>query len=109
MNRHMRTALLILTTACLVASGSGLVLWLHLPDHPDDHGHEGRGHARHDSEHCPICQVMLVRFAKYVVEPQIAIVRVDGLSTAAPEDGATFTQHHIPSVLAPRPPPPATA
>ena len=105
MNRYMRTVLLILTTACLVASGSGLVLWLHLPDHTDDHRHEGRGHAQHDSEHCPICQVMLVRFAKYVVDPPLAVVRTDEFSTTAPENGATFTQHYIPSVLAPRPPP----
>ena len=109
MNRHMRTALLILSVACLAASGSGLVLWLHLPGHVGDQRHEGRGHAQHDSERCPICQVMLVRFAKYVVEPQIAVVRIDAVETSAPEDGDTFTQHYIPSVLAPRPPPPTEA
>ena len=105
MNRHLRAAFLVLSTACLVAATSGLALSLHLADRDDDCCHEDSDHSHHDSEHCPICEAMLVRSAEYVVEPPVAAVLAEEHSIVAPSKGEASPQFHILSVLAPRPPP----
>lgn len=105
MNRHLRTAFLVLSTACLVAATSGLVLWVHLADRDDDCCHEDSDHSHHDSEDCSICQTMLVRFARYIVEPPVTVVLAEEYPIVAPSKGAAFPPFHVPAVLAPRPPP----
>jgi hypothetical protein len=78
---------------------------LHLPDHGDDCCHEDSNQSHHDTEDCPICQTMLVRFAKYVVEPRAIVVLAEEFSSVAPSNGTAFPQFRVPAVLAPRPPP----
>jgi len=66
---RMRTTLLVLGTACFVAMASGLVLHFHLA-HVDEP-------AEHDSDHCSLCQRLLVSKKDYTTDPEPVAVELD--------------------------------
>ena len=56
-----RKAVLICITVCFVAMVTGVSLQLHLlgHEHPEEH----------DSEHCSVCQQLLITPGKFIMEP----------------------------------------
>jgi len=81
-----KTALLILGTASFVAMASGGLLHLHLAQHTDLTHHENSDHHEnmchhgdsdhhreptpHDSEHCSICQQLLLSKKDFTIDPE---------------------------------------
>lgn len=72
MRSLVRHTVLILATGCFLAMTSGLVLLLHL-HLAHDHGDP----LRHDSEHCSLCQQLLVAMKDFTARIEPAHVEID--------------------------------
>lgn len=73
MRSLVRHTVLILATGCFLAMTSGLVLFLHLHlahDHDEDP-------LCHDSEHCSLCQQLLVAMKNFTARIEPAHVEID--------------------------------
>ena len=80
-----------------VAMVTGLSLYLHLLsyDHPE----------KHDSEHCPICQQLLIKPGKFITEPESHLPDINLLEGQLTFYSQSYTKvfHYDP--FRPRPPP----
>jgi hypothetical protein len=94
-----RKAVLICTTVCFVAVTTGLMLQLHLL---------GDAHSKkHDSEHCSVCQQLLIAPGKFVLEPELTLemaVQIEHYVNFHPT--IRIKQFHY-QQFGPRPPPTA--
>ncbi|NLZ04630.1 MAG: hypothetical protein GXY19_05630 [Phycisphaerae bacterium] len=102
MRSLVRHTVLILATGCFLAMTLGLVLFLHLHlahDHDEDPQH-------HDSEHCCLCQQLLVATKDFTARIEPAHVEIDRagqlleacLDTAPPQTTAMILGARAPPV-----------
>jgi len=65
LDRLARKCVLTLAIICFVAMTTGVTLQLHLlsDTHPEEH----------DSEHCSICQQLLIAPGKFLLEPELTV------------------------------------
>jgi len=66
LKRLARKAVLITAIACFSAMVMGITLYLHMLSRP--HPEE------HDSEHCSVCQQLLLAPGKFIAEPELALL-----------------------------------
>jgi hypothetical protein len=97
LSRLARQVGFILMTIFFAALVTGLSLYLHLlsHEHPEDH----------DAEHCPICQQLLIKPGKFIIEPESHLpdfTRFEGQLTF---DSQSYTQAFHFDSFRPRPPP----
>lgn len=100
MRSLVRHAVLILATGCFLAMTSGLVLCLHLAHDHDD------GPPGHASEHCSLCQQLLVATKDFTARIEPAHVEIDRagqlveacLDTATPQTAALILGARAPPV-----------
>lgn len=95
-----RTASLLAACVSLVATTTGLLLAIHLltVDHCADH----------NSDHCAICQQLLVVSKETLLVPSVAIVRDCPIFRAAAPVITEHVEACYPQVLRPRGPPLST-
>jgi len=70
---RLRQIVLILATGCFLVVTSGLVLCLHLHL---THGHD-HDPLHHDSEHCSLCQQLLVAMKNFAARTEPAHIQID--------------------------------
>jgi len=87
----------VLTTIFFVAMVTGLSLHLHLLSH--HHPEE------HDSEHCSICQQLLIKPGKFITEPESHLPDFNRLEGQLTFYSQSYTKTFRFDPFRPRPPP----
>ena len=97
MDRPYRQAVLICLTVCFVAMVTGVSLQLHLlgDTHPE----------KHDSEHCSVCQQLLIAPGKFLLEPELAIEMSSQIECCINFHSAICIKQFHHQQFDPRPPP----
>lgn len=96
MIRSARKCVLMLAAVCFVSMATGATLQLHLLGH--EHPHE------HDSEHCLICQQLVVS-GKYVAEPGLQLDDITRFEYFTDFYCHSYITIFNPKSFSPRPPP----
>jgi len=86
-----------MTTIFFVAMFTGLLLHLHLlsQDHPE----------KHDSEHCSICQQLLIKPGKFITEFESDLPGINLLESQLTFSSQSYAQTFHFDPFHPRPPP----
>jgi hypothetical protein len=97
LDRPDRKAVLICMTICFVAMVAGVSLQLHLLSnaHPE----------KHDSEHCSVCQQLLITPGKFVLEPELAVEMGGQIECYVNFHSAICIKQFYHQQFNPRPPP----
>jgi len=92
-----RQVVLIFITICFVALVTGASLQLHLLSevHPE----------KHDSEHCSLCQQLLLAPGKFILEPELAVETGSQIECYIKSHSTIYIKQFHYQQFDPRPPP----
>ena len=87
----------VLALVCFVAVASGLALFPHLA-HLEEPG-------EHDTDHCPLCQLVFVSAKNCMTEPEPVVIKDELAEHVVGADPTTPSQQTRPNRFDPRAPP----